>query len=233
VGLSFDRFVHFIENHDTAGNRVLGQRFHHLLHRHAYEAAVGLYLFWPGIPLLFMGEELGASTPFRFFTDHLAALGENIRNGRIQQHGAYQDWSVPGVRERIPDPQAEETFIASRIPWSELGQNHAIWACYRRLLALRAQFMPWVDRTREGITVVREEKVYGIVLRDRQGCELVACLVNFAPAQRPYPGGIDWQPWKLLWASRPLPEDTIPGYSAFWFFRQGHAVADSLSEPDR
>lgn len=141
-------FVLFLQNHDQIGNRAFGERLHQLAHPDALHAATALLLLSPMIPLMFMGDEFGAEEPFLFFTDHHGELAELVREGRRNEFAAFSAFSDPEKRERIPDPNAPQTFEAS-IPDLTPAETPAIHALYRRLLSLRhAQIVPRLPGTR-------------------------------------------------------------------------------------
>jgi maltooligosyltrehalose trehalohydrolase len=139
AGIPPRRFVHCLQNHDQIGNRALGERLHHQIDLAAYRAATALLLCSPATPLLFMGQEWAASTPFLFFTDHHPSLGKRVTEGRRNEFKNFSAFSDPEVRRRIPDPQAESTFLASKLIWDEIDQEpHAsIRRLYQALLRLR------------------------------------------------------------------------------------------------
>jgi maltooligosyltrehalose trehalohydrolase len=130
-----------IQNHDQVGNRAMGDRLHHSADPAAWRAAVTVLLTSPMTPLLFMGQEWSATTPFRFFTDFPAPLGRQIVEGRRREFATFPEFAAPGGTDRIPDPQAESTFEASRLRWDELpAPGHArVLALHRSLLRLRAE----------------------------------------------------------------------------------------------
>ena len=132
-------FVHCIQNHDQVGNRALGDRLNHAVPLAAYRAASALLLLSPYTPLLWMGEEWAASAPFQYFTDHPEELGRRVTEGRRKEFGKFSAFSDPATRERIPDPQARETFLRSKLDWSEVDRMpHAgVLALHRELLRLR------------------------------------------------------------------------------------------------
>jgi maltooligosyltrehalose trehalohydrolase len=134
-------FVPFLQNHDQVGNRALGERIAGLAHRPALRLATAALLLSPSIPLLFMGEEYAASTPFLYFCDFAGELAEAVREGRRREFAAFARFRDPAARERIPDPGAEETFLRSKLKWEEREYGpHAEWlALYRQLLAARAR----------------------------------------------------------------------------------------------
>jgi maltooligosyltrehalose trehalohydrolase len=138
-GLPPRAFVYCVQNHDQVGNRALGDRLNHAVPLPVYRAASALLLLSPYTPLLWMGQEWAASTPFQYFTDHPPELGRLVTAGRREEFGAFAAFSDPAARERIPDPQAEETFARSKLRWDERAEApHAgVLALYRELLALR------------------------------------------------------------------------------------------------
>ncbi|HEU5040378.1 MAG TPA: malto-oligosyltrehalose trehalohydrolase [Gemmatimonadales bacterium] len=132
-------FVHCIQNHDQVGNRAMGDRLNHSVPLPVYRALSALLLLSPYTPLLWMGQEWAASSPFQYFTDHPEELGRQVTDGRRTEFRQFSAFTDPAARERIPDPQAEETFLRSRLRWDEIGRMpHAgMLALYRELLALR------------------------------------------------------------------------------------------------
>jgi 1,4-alpha-glucan branching enzyme len=108
-------FVICLQNHDQIGNRAMGERLLTLAPPEAVRAAMALLLLTPQIPKLFMGEEWGETRPFLYFTDHNEELGQKIREGRRREFARFAAFADPQQRGRIPDPNAPETFQASRI----------------------------------------------------------------------------------------------------------------------
>ena len=131
--------VSFLQNHDQVGNRALGERLVTLADEQALRAAVFAWLLAPAPPLLFMGEEFGAATPFLFFCDFGPELAGAVTRGRRREFAAFARFASAEAQAAIPDPNAPETFDRSRLDWDCLtAQPHARWlAFYRRLLALR------------------------------------------------------------------------------------------------
>jgi maltooligosyltrehalose trehalohydrolase len=118
------RLVVYAQNHDQVGNRALGER----LPEDALRVAAAVTLFSPCTPLLFMGEEWFEQAPFQFFTDHVvAAIAESAREGRRREFAGFAAFS----REEVPDPQALETFLRSKLRPREPDP------LYRELLSLR------------------------------------------------------------------------------------------------
>jgi maltooligosyltrehalose trehalohydrolase len=134
AGLSLPQFVLCIQNHDQIGNRGDGARLHHQIDPGAYRALSTVLLLAPHTPLLFMGQEWAASSPFQFFTDHHEELGKKVTEGRRAEFAAFE-----GFRDEVPDPQAPETFDRSRLRWRDLQSSAHIGVLrlYERLLELR------------------------------------------------------------------------------------------------
>jgi malto-oligosyltrehalose trehalohydrolase len=129
-------FVTFLQNHDQVGNRALGERLTRLARPAALRAAMALMLLSPQIPMLFMGEEVGAAEPFLFFTDFHGALADAVREGRRREFAHSPGFDSAGATNAIPDPNAAATFEASR--WTERAADAKTWrALIRDLLALR------------------------------------------------------------------------------------------------
>ena len=133
--------VQFLQNHDQVGNRPFGERLTALAAPEAMRAATAVLLLAPSTPLLFMGEEWGASTPFLFFCDFEPGLAQRVREGRAKEFAGLAEFNDPVKRRTIPDPSAIETFLASKLDWSEPARNeHAAWlAFHRELLRIRRE----------------------------------------------------------------------------------------------
>jgi len=151
------RFVFCLQNHDQVGNRALGERLNHLTDLPSCRAASALLLLVPETPLIFMGEEWAASTPFLYFTDHHDELGRLVTEGRRREFERFSTFSDPGASTRIPDPQDERTFVASRLNWQEATREpHAsMLRLYGALLALRGADPGMVDGGGERATVAQ------------------------------------------------------------------------------
>ncbi|HTO04186.1 MAG TPA: hypothetical protein VL069_10820, partial [Opitutus sp.] len=168
-------FITCIENHDQVGNRALGERLAHLVGTSAYRAASALLCLIPYPPLIFMGQEWAASTPFLYFTDHAGELGRQISAGR-QKEFASAGINQQVNPEEVPDPQRLETFVRSKLWWDELrAEPHAsMLVLYRRCLEHRARWLKGRALDRDGWSVASFERV--IALRYR-GAEPSECLV--------------------------------------------------------
>ena len=135
AALPWDAFMPFLQNHDQVGNRAMGDRLAMLASPEALRLASAALLLSPQVPLLFMGEELGAKTPFLFFCDFHGGLADAVRHGRRKEFSAFPEFASSEARAAIPDPNAEQTFLASKIDWADV--DPARTEHFAALLALR------------------------------------------------------------------------------------------------
>jgi maltooligosyltrehalose trehalohydrolase len=164
-GLPRTRFLGYLQNHDQIGNRATGERSAHLLSEGRLRVAAALVLLSPFVPMLFQGEEWGATTPFQYFTSHEdEQLAESVRVGRRREFAAF-GWRP----EDVPDPQDPATFERSKLDWSQPAEPpHAgLLEWHRRLIALRRDLATdgswpkvgydeqarWLTVSRLGVTV--------------------------------------------------------------------------------
>ena len=131
------RLVTFVQDHDQIGNRAAGDRLSASLSPRRLTIAAVLSVLSPSTPMLFMGEEWGATTPWQFFTSHPEPdLGRATAEGRIAEF-AEHGWDA----DAVPDPQDPATFERSRLDWAERDRepHAALLAQYRALIALRGR----------------------------------------------------------------------------------------------
>jgi len=179
------RLVVASQNHDQIGNRATGDRLTAQLDAGQLAIAAALTLLGPFTPMLFMGEEWGASTPWQFFTSHPEPeLGEATAKGRIGEF-ARMGWD-PNV---VPDPQDPATFERSKLDWDELTEpGHArVLAFYRALGALRRSRAEFTDPRFDRVQVQFDAAEHWLRLR-RDETEV---LVNFGVEPRAVPTGGD------------------------------------------
>jgi maltooligosyltrehalose trehalohydrolase len=156
------RFVVALQNHDQVGNRATGDRLSASVSDGRLRIGAALLLCGPFSPLLFMGEEWAADTPWQYFTDHgepeLAAAVRDGRRAEFAEHG----WRA----EQVPDPQHEGTVAASRLDWAELDKEpHAgMLAWYRDLLTLRRTRAELTDPRLDRVAVSHDEAAQWLVL---------------------------------------------------------------------
>ena len=126
-------FVAFLQDHDQVGNRAVGDRIHATITSSQHAAAAALYLLSPYTPMLFMGEEWAASTPFPFFSDLGPELGPMVTAGR-QREFSRMGWDQP-----VPDPQAAATMRDAVLRWDErsLRTHSRMLDWYKQLIRIR------------------------------------------------------------------------------------------------
>jgi malto-oligosyltrehalose trehalohydrolase len=134
-------FIAFMQNHDQIGNRAFGERISDVAHSGAVRAVAATYLLLPQIPMLFMGEEWCTAKPFPFFCDFEGDLGDLVRTGRRDEFKAFPAFHDPEQREKIPDPQAEETFQLGKLDWEQrdYGIHNDWFRWYKGIIAVRKQ----------------------------------------------------------------------------------------------
>ncbi|HSM76525.1 MAG TPA: DUF3459 domain-containing protein, partial [Bryobacteraceae bacterium] len=213
-------FIAFLQCHDQIGNRAFGERITQITSAPAVRAAAAIILLAPAIPMLFMGEEFGASSPFLFFCDFNGELGEAVTQGRRREFARFAQFADPAAALAIPDPNAEKTFLASKLDWNTLdGAAHAAWlAYYQRLLALRREVI--VPRLRGMQSHCGKAEVFApsaLRARWRLGDGSVLQLTaNFANEEICVPGS-EKTPRETLFET--TPEVSSPGHLPSWGVR--------------
>ena len=150
-------FVNSTQTHDQVGNRAFGDRIHSLAaesdNTEALHTMIACVLLAPSIPMLFMGEEYAASTPFQYFCDFHGELAAAVTKGRREEFGRFERFSDPAVRHSIPDPNDAKTFENSKLDWTERADpQHAKYLdLYTKLLKLRHEhLMPCLGGGKSG-----------------------------------------------------------------------------------
>lgn len=177
-------FVNFLQNHDQIGNRPLGERLTTLAKPEPLQAALCVLLLQPSPPLLFMGEEWGAITPFPFFCDFQGELADAVRKGRKKEFA--EAYAKHG--DEIPDPLAAATFQAAKLDWTALAEP-----AHARRLALtkalldtrRRQVVPLLP----AMTTAGEARRFGPVLSAAwpAGDKALLLLANLSDALQACP----------------------------------------------
>ncbi|WP_280274943.1 malto-oligosyltrehalose trehalohydrolase [Nocardia wallacei] len=193
-------------NHDQIGNRALGDRPSAYLTEGQLAVKAALVLLSPYTPMLFMGEEWGSRTPFRYFTSHpepeLAAAVAEGRRSEFADHG----WPATD----IPDPQDPATFTTSKLDWTEPAQPaHArLLACYRDLLTLRRTRAEITDPWLPHLSIDVDEQSRWIALH-RNRIHLL-CNLSPDPVPIPFTGAplLSWDPIRQT-----ADVTTVPGHS--------------------
>jgi maltooligosyltrehalose trehalohydrolase len=183
-------YVVFIQNHDQVGNRALGERLSSLVNFESLKLAAGVNLLSPFVPLLFMGEEYGETSPFLYFTSHGDPnLVEAVRRGRTEEFRFF------GWKEQIPDPQAESTFAKSRLK-PDLAQDEphsTLLRFYQLLLRFRREYH--LGQANSPSIKEFESSKALVVLQDAPANNL-AMLFNFGDAPTDFGRGILEGEWE-------------------------------------
>ncbi|QKE86155.1 malto-oligosyltrehalose trehalohydrolase [Arthrobacter sp. NEB 688] len=158
------RLLGYLQTHDQVGNRAAGERISALVADPALQAAgAALYLLAPTTPMLFMGEEWAASTPWQFFTSFAEDwLADAVREGRQAEFGSH-GWAA----DAVPDPQDPATRDRSVLRWDELDDaDHArMLRWYTDLTALRRRLLPAGPTRFADVEVTVDEDARLLVLR--------------------------------------------------------------------
>ena len=175
------RFVVYLQDHDQVGNRAVGDRLAETLSTGMLKIGAALVLTSPFTPMLFMGEEWGARTPWLFFSDHSGDLGEAIRAGRRSEFASH-GWAT----EEVPDPQARSTVDASVLDWDNHDPSMLQW--YRDLIAVRRARPELSDGRRDLVEISYDEDARWLILR--RGVVALACNLAAEPQQLPVEGSV-------------------------------------------
>ena len=202
------RLVAYTCTHDQVGNRAVGDRPSQNLDPGQLAIKAALVLGSPYTAMLFMGEEWGSTRPFQFFSSHpepeLARATAQGRKAEFADHG----WDA----EDVPDPQDPETFLRSKLDWSEIrsGTDHAraLLEFYRGLIRLRRSEPDMADPWLHHLGVEVDEQRRWILMR--RGRIAIACNLGTDPAEVPATGQVllDWGEPQVGEAST-----TLPGHS--------------------
>ncbi len=173
-GLSGHHFLAYAQNHDQIGNRAQGERLSHLVSLAKSKIAAALVFTSPFIPMLFQGEEFGASSPFQYFTHHDdPELGRQVSEGRKNEFKTF-GWSP----DEIPDPQDEATFRRSKLNWDEIAaDSHGVlleW--HKQLIRLRRAHPCLTDGRMEDAEVRFDEKASWFTMK--RGDVQVVCNLS-------------------------------------------------------
>jgi maltooligosyltrehalose trehalohydrolase len=146
-------FVGFLQNHDMVGNRAFGDRIDSFADPRLLPAAYVCLLLAPQVPMLFMGEEFAASTPFLFFCDFGPELALSVSEGRRREFKRFAAFADDAAAARIPDPNSEATFHACKLNWQErrLTPHRTRLEFIQELLSLRRRHLaPHLSSMRQG-----------------------------------------------------------------------------------
>ena len=182
-GVPANRLLGYLQNHDQVGNRAAGERSAALMSNGRLHIAAALVLLGPFVPMLFQGEEWGASTPFQYFTDHGdEELGRAVSEGRRREFAAF-GWKP----EDVPDPQDPATFERSMLDWAELDKepHAALLEWHKQLIGLRRRIAALADGSFDHVHTTWDEDEHWFVLR--RGDITIAANLAEGPQAVPLP----------------------------------------------
>ena len=193
------RLLGYLQTHDQVGNRATGERISALVADPGLQAAgAALYLLGPTTPMLFMGEEWAASTPWQFFTSFAEDwLEAAVRDGRRAEFGSH-GWAA----EDVPDPQDPATRDRSVLDWSEVERDeHArTLRWYRACTALRREAHPaGPTRLADSAASFDDDARWFVLCRRPADGTALAVAANLADTEQPVPVG-DAREVLLQWA---------------------------------
>ncbi len=204
--------VNFIQNHDQIANSARGQRAHQLSSPGVYKAITAVTLLGPGTPMLFQGQEFGASSPFLFFADHKPDLAKMIRRGRADFLAQWRSLRLPDMKVCLPDPCSESTFECSKLKFEELETNREIYALHKDLLQLRRDDPVFSKQGADGLDGAILAPA-AFVMRffspgfenDRLLLVNLGTTVELTPAPEPLLAAPQGAQWRKLWSSEDPP----------------------------
>jgi maltooligosyltrehalose trehalohydrolase len=213
-----DQFIVFSQNHDQAGNRMLGERLSQLTSFEGLKLAAGIILLSPYVPLLFMGEEYAENNPFLYFISHSDfKLIEAVREGRKKEFAGFH------LDDKLfPDPMSVETFQRSKLDWSkrEQGEHKVMLGYYKSLIELRRKIPALANLSKQDLEVKGLEKERVVYLRRWHKKSQILCIMNFNDCSKSVkiklPAGklkkiFDSADEKWLGSGPELPEKVVAG----------------------
>ena len=200
-------FVTFIQNHDQIANSAYGKRCHALASPGKLRAITALLLLAPGTPMLFQGQEFGASSPFLFFADHGSKLNSQIREGRAEFLAQFPSLATPQMQDRFADPADPTTFERCKLDHSERDTHREIYALHCDLLKLRREEPVFRAQKRgalDGAVLSSEAfllRFFGDLGDDRLLLLNLGIDLHLNPAPEPLLAPPADSVWTILWSS--------------------------------
>jgi maltooligosyltrehalose trehalohydrolase len=200
-------FIHFMQNHDQVANSARGLRTHLLTSPGRDRALTALLLLGPQTPMLFMGQEFGASNPFLYFADHEPELARLVHEGRREFMLQFPRLKSLGGECELPHPALERTFRQCKLNWDEVETNAHLVRMHRELLKLRRddEVFSRQDRTAIEGSVIGEE-AFLLRWRSDEGNDRLMLLnlgrdLDWKCVTEPLLAPPLGREWHLLWSS--------------------------------
>jgi maltooligosyltrehalose trehalohydrolase len=228
-------FINYIQNHDQVANSLAGLRGHALTSPGRYRAMTALLLLSPATPMLFQGQEFGASSPFLYFADLPPDLGKLTRTGRAEFLAQFPSMASPEAQAALPDPTDRRTFERSKLDLSERERHAQIYVLHIELLRLRAEDPVFGAQNRagvEGAILGPEALAVRFIPAEGSGEERLLCVnlgrdLALPGVAEPLLAPPEGRKWTLLWSSEAVhyggtgTPDVAPNEG--WFL-PGHAA---------
>ncbi len=200
-------FVNFIQNHDQIANTARGERPNMIATRSKYRALTALLILMPGTPMLFQGQEFGATTPFLYFCDHKAEISKRVREGRATFLAQFPSLSLPEMQTVFNDPGNPHTFEMSKLDFSEREKNAETYQLHIDLIALRRidpVFSNPRHRATDGAVLGQEAFVLRYFSESHGDRLLVVNLgtdLYLSPSPEPLLAPLSGKAWQVIWSS--------------------------------
>jgi maltooligosyltrehalose trehalohydrolase len=206
-GLQPNQFVNFLQNHDQIANSLRGYRLQQLTSPGRLRALTALLLLAPGTPMLFQGQEFGASAPFLYFADHNPELAKLVARGRHEGLKQFPSIASAEAEAMLDDPAANETFLRSKLDLSERVKNAGTYGLHRDLLKLRKEDLVFSKPRAGGVdgAVLGQEafvlRFFGQDAGDRLLIVNLGPDLDLNPAAEPLLAPPEGLGWKIMWSS--------------------------------
>lgn len=200
-------FVVYLQNHDQVANQLHGQRIHTLACAARYRVFAAVMLLGPQTPMLFMGQEYGATTPFLFFADHDEELARQVHKGRKEFLSQFPSYGSPAAQAQVPDPSLTTTFERSILDHEERRQRAYLYRFHQDLLRLRREDTVIAEQRRDWIdgAVLSDSalaiRMFGVGEEDRLLLLNWGQDLAYSPAPEPLLAPVPGHSWRLVWSS--------------------------------
>lgn len=201
------KFVNYLQNHDQLANSARGDRVHRMTSPGRFRAMTALFLLAPQTPLLFQGQEFGASTPFQYFNNGEPQPGTKVVDGRKKFLQQFRSLALPEIQCRLADPRETNTFERCKLNFSERETHAEIYRLHRDLLRLR-KTDPVISRQDDkrihGATLSEESLIvryFGEAQDDRLLLINFGCQLHYSPCPQPLLAPPPDKRWQVLWSS--------------------------------
>lgn len=216
LDLGAHHFVSYLQNHDQVANSLLGERISGLSDPALLRALTTLWLLSPPTPMLFQGQEFGASTPFLYFADHRPELGELVAKGRRDFLSQFPSVADERVSARLAKPAERATFERCKLDFSEREKHAPLYALHRALLRIRRDDPVFAAQRSDALHgSVLSEQAFLLRFRCEQGDRLMVVNLGSDLELRPAPEPLLAPPAEQRWQHVLASEDALYGGSGF------------------